>query len=659
MANHLPDEIVSEILSPALKVGDEVFSDTSLSSPFAVYSESSSAFLLVCKAWLRVATPLLYHVVVLRSKAQAAALDIALRGNPLLGRFIKKLRVEGGYGSAMLKIIKAAPNVTDLFISVNIWSADNVSGLIRGLPLMDPNRVVLYDTPYHGARNKNSQILLETLCKCLKEWENLTIFELPYSNNYYYSTTTLISIASSLSEAPALKTVVAPATRIFHQQQPPEHLMTIAKNPSLQSIQLKQSKDSRFTVEAFATSVAYSHPSLRGLIKFPEQPDLPDFLRTPSPKPFVSKTLQYSTVSVPEEIWDRILYFAMTLNVESPDWISKSRQPRLGLVLVSKLFSRLALPYLKETLIFRSSHAFDALGVRLKDDESLGPQIRTLYFDTPPSANITLRPILKTKLVNIIAINPFTVTQKTFSDLVNGCGSTLVRLEGLQVAKSTGKAADPALFSSFTNIRSLSLGLKASFATSTSIPRGALATLEQLTLTNFDQPLMTALCEMDLPALRHAAFPGEGVGLGEFLSKHGRKLQTLTVSIGINRPGLGLLSFDNCPAIVDFTVVCGQNIPNAAHYSCFAARPSSLETITFKTDGRIRGADRKWAKFFDALNITTFPALRQISLPCIRWPTNEHDIAKSLWVKWADRLLDSDVKLIDAQGVGWRRRLKK
>lgn len=64
MATTLPDEIVLEILSPALKVSDELFLDTSYVSPFANYTPSTSAYLLVCKDWLRVATPLLFHVVV-------------------------------------------------------------------------------------------------------------------------------------------------------------------------------------------------------------------------------------------------------------------------------------------------------------------------------------------------------------------------------------------------------------------------------------------------------------------------------------------------------------------------------------------------------------------------------------------------------------------
>ncbi|KAJ7651207.1 hypothetical protein FB45DRAFT_1018559 [Roridomyces roridus] len=132
----LPDEILSEILSPALKVPGELFLDTSDTSPFSNYPPSTSAYLLVCKDWLRVATPLLYNVVVLRSKAQANALEPVLKAHPEFGPFIKKVRVEGGYGSAMHTILKSAPNITDLVLSLYIWSSDNTSGLCKGLPLI-------------------------------------------------------------------------------------------------------------------------------------------------------------------------------------------------------------------------------------------------------------------------------------------------------------------------------------------------------------------------------------------------------------------------------------------------------------------------------------------------------------------------------------------
>lgn len=76
----------------------------------------------------------------------------------------------------MLKIINAAPNTKEIFISINIWSADNVSGLLKGLPTMDPTRVVLFDSHHSSSRNKNSQILLGTLTRCIQtEWKNLVL----------------------------------------------------------------------------------------------------------------------------------------------------------------------------------------------------------------------------------------------------------------------------------------------------------------------------------------------------------------------------------------------------------------------------------------------------------------------------------------------------
>ena len=99
-SSQLPDEIIKEILLPALFVPDKLFSNTSMeSNPFAGYELSSSTILVVCKSWLRVATPLLYETVVLRSKAQAQALAGVLKNNSPLGHFIKKLRLEGGYGT--------------------------------------------------------------------------------------------------------------------------------------------------------------------------------------------------------------------------------------------------------------------------------------------------------------------------------------------------------------------------------------------------------------------------------------------------------------------------------------------------------------------------------------------------------------------------------
>ncbi|KAF8208605.1 hypothetical protein K438DRAFT_1812546 [Mycena galopus ATCC 62051] len=538
----------------------------------------------------------------------------------------------------MLKIIKAAPNVKELFVSINIWSADNVSGLTRGLPSMDLTRVILFDTRNHSARNKNSQTLIDTLQECItKEWKNLAVFELPYSSHYYSYSRTLMAIATSLSTAPALKTLLIPAMR-YHGTQPPEHLSLIAKNPSLQSIEFRLPIDAR-TVD-LSQCLAFNHPSLRGLVKIPEYLG-PVPSRTPTPTPSPSQPLlQYSTDSVPEEVWDRILRLAMARDVSQQD-----RKPR-PCWLVSKKFARLALPYLWESLLFRYSYQYDGFLEKLTDP-SFRHHVHTLYFHT--SESINLRPIYGLPLVNLIGLSNINVTLKVFSDLAKHRGSTLQRLEGLLVTKSAN-IGDPAVFSKFINIRSLSLGFKVSFSACTSLPSTALATLEELKLTNFDTSHMTVFSHMDLPALRHASFPIDNAGLGPFLTKHGSKLRTLTVVLGTHRL---LRLFDACPALVDLTVICGHAIPSASFYLSSV----NLETITFTAD-RVRGAERKWAVFFDSFHVDPFPALRQILVPCVRWPTTEHDIEKSHWVRWAERLLNRDVKLVDINGVGWRRRLR-
>ncbi|KAJ7938341.1 hypothetical protein B0H13DRAFT_1139374 [Mycena leptocephala] len=181
MANHIPDEIISEILSPALRVSDAAFSTLSASgaSPFMTFSESSSAFLVVAKAWLRVATPLLYNVVVIRSKAQAQALAAALKANPALGRFIKKLRVEGGFAISMLKILQTSPNITDLFLSLEIPQPDNACGLHRGLHLINPVRVII-DTgrPWTGRHypHRNSLLRSRNVFQSGRNWYPISSF---------------------------------------------------------------------------------------------------------------------------------------------------------------------------------------------------------------------------------------------------------------------------------------------------------------------------------------------------------------------------------------------------------------------------------------------------------------------------------------------------
>ncbi|KAJ7849517.1 hypothetical protein B0H14DRAFT_3668231 [Mycena olivaceomarginata] len=198
MAETIPDELILEILSPGLRVPEATFSDTASISPAAALARSSrprnamhdsdpvkstvssSAVLLVCKAWLRVATPLLYHVIVIRSKAQARALEAALHDNPDLGKFIRRLRLEGGFGASMQKILNHAGNITDIFISLEIHASDSTAGLAYGLSCINPTRLILADKGERG--NKQVMKLLDSLMKCATTWTKLTTISFPYAS---------------------------------------------------------------------------------------------------------------------------------------------------------------------------------------------------------------------------------------------------------------------------------------------------------------------------------------------------------------------------------------------------------------------------------------------------------------------------------------------
>ncbi|KAJ7051348.1 hypothetical protein C8F01DRAFT_1091551 [Mycena amicta] len=176
MANNAPDEILTEILRPLLKHSDAAFSDTSEKPLLAVHGFEVSSYLLVNKAWLRASTPLLYSVVILRTTAQAVAVERVLKRYPDIGNYILKLRVEGGFGTAMHTILRCATRLRELFISLVISASDNVKGLCSGLPLVNPHSVYLYDRNYHRngfAKNKKVDELLQTVISLIPKWNNL------------------------------------------------------------------------------------------------------------------------------------------------------------------------------------------------------------------------------------------------------------------------------------------------------------------------------------------------------------------------------------------------------------------------------------------------------------------------------------------------------
>jgi hypothetical protein len=131
----------------------------------------------VCESWTRmtliVGTPLLYRVVILQSKAQAHALEHTLRQHKEFSVCIRKLRVEGGYGSAMRTIITSAPSITHLCLSLDIRSSDSVKGLCCSLLSINPLSVVIRDA-CDERKNAPLKELVAKVNACFKVWTSMT-----------------------------------------------------------------------------------------------------------------------------------------------------------------------------------------------------------------------------------------------------------------------------------------------------------------------------------------------------------------------------------------------------------------------------------------------------------------------------------------------------
>ncbi|KAJ7602367.1 hypothetical protein DFH06DRAFT_1115663 [Mycena polygramma] len=657
MANHLPDEIISEILSPALRVSDATFSamTSSADSPFMTFSESTSAFLVVSKAWLRVATPLLYNVVVLRSKAQAQSLAATLKASPTLGRFIKKLRVEGGYAISMFKILQASINITDLFLSLEIARSDNTCGLIRGLPLVDPVRVILKTRDLGSSLGyQEDRKLAQTLEKCIPTWKKLRVLEMPHRRSYNMDV-----ISKALSQAPNLGTLVLRG----HEYQPyqiPEYMRIIAANPSLKRIRLERplgSEPPAYVLE----NVQRLKDALRKDERLNALVDLGDESPVLS-SPFVYPARLSADPVLEDAIWSRVSYYTFC----SPGWEC------LSSLLVCKTFARLGLPHLYASPTLESTEALDSFALQLERQPALGRSVRCLSLNFSGDLGVFKSVIEHTPvLTELHRIESFRescppITWKVFTDLGKLRGTTL-RSFNFPVSK-TSSAADPGLFALFPEMREFVWDSKTVFKTGPklgpkSIPADTFSLLASLTINTFEASFLDVLSHMELPALRTMAFPPNAVGGVGFFERHGAKLRELTVSVQqLADPELSI--WRTCPLMTVLGVACDEK--HSAGPSDFktADTHAHVERIVFRTPQYFH---RKFMHSNDLYQLCAtpqwakpFPQLREIEHPRCEWPTTEREISKSEWVRLAELLREESesIHLVGPERVHWVPRLK-
>jgi len=159
MADRLADETLAQILDHILAVDDADFASCADCSPFGNRQWSSANTLFVCKRWMRVGTPTLYHTIILRSKPQAQSLVRALQKNRF-GSYTRKLRLEGWFGTTLTKIFEASTKMTDICFQTSATSKDNVNSFCSSIGSVPARRIIIWNNEQsytkHATRVRNA-----------------------------------------------------------------------------------------------------------------------------------------------------------------------------------------------------------------------------------------------------------------------------------------------------------------------------------------------------------------------------------------------------------------------------------------------------------------------------------------------------------------------
>ncbi|KAJ7127547.1 hypothetical protein C8R43DRAFT_695974 [Mycena crocata] len=648
-----------------------MFSNILETSPFASYSVSSSTILLVNKVWRRAGTPFLYNVIILRSIAQAAALAAVLKGDENLGKFVKKLRVEGGFGSHMQHILERTPNVVDLFLSAMIYATDSASGLVLGLPLLNPTRVTLFEQ--RRLKNNGVTQLFSVLADGISNWTKLTTVSLsrpPAGDSSRNKLRNAICSSTSLTTLSILFSTKDDFLPFLNE---------VANIPSLLAIDLRPSwtPDDIHLYGDYVFHTSRAHPKLKSVIKIhrrradaqvPQPTTVP---AVPASLPRADAPMVSAPQSVADLIWTRILFFAMVpADIDPNPYMyehiaEKANRTRRNLIFVSRTITRLAVPYLYGYPLLSSERMVQRFSDGLKAAPFLGLFVREIRVhtsladrvqrDRQPGPSPNLSPIFAcTPALTRLSgrdRKPIRMSREEFELLARTAGSSLVEFTGYCVA---GRLPYPEIFNHFTALRWLGWAADQCFIAP--IHPAALPNLSRLDVASMG--MLPAFFQTAPPRLRHLVLGPDVFDFMPFIRQHGAKITTLETH------HLSRETFLFCPALTHLTLAgtWGEKALVTTELLSFPERHLSLTKLVITKE--LRWCRSKtatleiWRRFFASAQYIDFPALREIQVSCydFNWPTTEHAISKSLWVR-SERLLEYNIRLTDRAGVHWRPRL--
>ncbi|KAH7101189.1 hypothetical protein BKA62DRAFT_189529 [Auriculariales sp. MPI-PUGE-AT-0066] len=697
MADQLADEMLVLILDLVLEVNDDdLMSCNPGHSPFADRMYSNSDVLLVCKRWMRTATPSLLRTVIIRSVAQSEAFARALKKNPSFGPdFVRRIRFEGGYGNSVRDALLHTPNIDDLCIQIYGVYDTEVMTMFDALRTLRPRRVALRGwSPLLWANSMN-QLVIDGLRKCLSEWRNLEIALTESALNVILTGEEGVKLAPvgfSCATVTVWSTIFPFFTRvasIFEKVREVKKLQFVRgvwafKGRSVDTCV----NESGFDLDKFGRQVFLRDMNLNRLRNLQE---MVLAYRVEQHLALFSTSQRRPMDDLPQalqcSIWSSILRNLIT--VDSSLFFHLDTLNRV--VLVCAMFRDIVRLLRLEHLRLLSPHRdkVDALEHMLKSRPFLGSSSTSLKAHRQYISNRYHNLDLSTNkltgiipyLQNLTLVHLINAPPELAILLADTVGTQLLRMK-LLCSKSDGsdKLLQVDRFTiqlHFPALRQLELAINVGdqytedwlqfywcLPSLTSLSLDSPAVVERIL------PSLTAGLIPQLQDLKARVKPSFASNLTEasftpyesFVERWGRSLRAITIDVE------GLLTvFEHCPALFNIRVVSEQvfqerdwerflSPPKPQRRVQTIEVPSVLQNMYLREDWTAPVTQR-WHDLVQVFNDISFPALEEVRISAFTWPTDVGTIQPCLFIEWAPRLQARGVRLVDETGKLWRPRL--
>ncbi|KAH7097343.1 hypothetical protein BKA62DRAFT_451495 [Auriculariales sp. MPI-PUGE-AT-0066] len=684
MTHKLADEILKEILAPPLSVTDDLFCNTDDISPFSRVDSSASDVLLVCKRWMRVATPCLYETVVIRSTAQAHALSAALTRNPQFGAYVRRFRIENTYAAYLgAKDIATMFNIRELLLTLAVLGADRPTDLYALLANPNIEHILVGDFG-RSISNPTRRKLVSKISEVAATWKNLK------------RVTTNHSIWEELGEKfwGTLATCRTLHTIEIARSWTPDDssYQRVLTNPSLRHLVFRIDKGffSGQDLKGWPTSancrvsVKKLSSSTSWFVSDADPSGLSGGFST-APNPFWTP-MASADVKTRIAIWTRVLGFAVVKTAgnpyrhNNPEWVDRNRMwldTARRTVFLSKELSIATIRALSQHLSPSHGSELHSLCSVMERDPTVRKIPQTLYM-----AHVTVTPNDGDHILSFFKLLQHLKSAVFFGDWIGqldsatwltaigpSVGHSLLRLE-LVLEKphrrwgkppgDVGKGAtlNPvAVFGDLQALEELKWSFEPLHFSAASIPKNStgLARLKKLHVSKAHQSFFNFLAQISLPALEEFDLAQGIKAARKFLQKNGGAIRKFTV------PDAAIQAdFDMLPRVEELKLTESNQAKFFSSISC----PSVIKlACTWNTDrnSRTNWLSDYYEPSFDLLVSHTkrFPKLREIWVPSSDiWPTTEREEKKNHWIPYSDNLATINVALKDANGRPWRRRLK-